>query len=374
MQVSPAPHTVLPDLLYSNHSCNKCYVNKECMIYAKSEKSDHSIVQGSHAALFHHFTNHLNEKEMEYFREWDRLIDLEAHASKYNIFQNWLTPSSDLELRTGKCISGLELEIAFGDTTKFGTTYPKPNAANIESHSSYPIKFVRSSSSTCSTPLCNLKIEVGSQAVISADHTLYQLQSNSNGIQVKHYNSNPKKHQLYMLRGAVENISEHAIILRSSKEECQKIHRLMDRHTQDDNKTLLFRLDVDSLSPGVGTLRQNLLHLFGKDVPPFSVSNDNQSNFNAQNHQQQQENIYTDVLQRRTQWLRNVVVHLNIPPMFDLKVQRSMFSTPRDGKHQMQSMDIPGCDFMDLAMEFVELNPDQRAAVVKVGRNIRILL
>ena len=71
------------------------------MLYAASE-NESSTVRDSHKNLMSKFTGHLKEDEIAYFRKWDRLIDLEAHASNRNVATSWLKDSQRLEKEKGE--------------------------------------------------------------------------------------------------------------------------------------------------------------------------------------------------------------------------------------------------------------------------------
>jgi len=324
------------------------------MLFAKSSTQFDPLltqtIEKSHAPLFHHYTDHLSATDLKYFREWDRLIDLEANASKHNLFKNWLTSSKDLEKSSGRCISGLE----FDDNFFHLNSTPKKH---IQSGLSFLVKFFRSPNSPHSTPLSNLNIDVGSQVVISVDNTLFQLQKKPFDANHK---ANKKRQNLHLLRGSVENISEQAILIRSSKEECDKVNILVAKkknvNMNSFKNPIYFRLDKDELSPGFGTLRQNLISLFTKDVTQYSIGGAKHADISEPNY-----------IQKRIQWLRRCIIHFEVTPVFDLSQRKSLFSLPR--QIQAHFKPVQGCDFMDLAMEFSELNPDQRAAVEKV-RNL----
>jgi hypothetical protein len=60
--------------------------------------------------------------------------------------------------------------------------------------------------------------------------------------------------------------------------------------------------------------------------------------------------------------LRDILIR-HRPPVFDLALEKNMFND----FGEIDDVGVPGCDLLDLALEFTCLNPDQQAAVVKVG-------
>ena len=312
----------LPDVLPNVHPCQKCYAKRECMVYAgaaarrSDDPRDASVVQ-THKELLESFTGNLSDDDIAYFQKWDRLIDLEADAGYSNKAEAWLVPSAEREETTSKCISSL----CFDPTTSSSDALFDDTAAAT-------ISFKRSSTSPLETPLQNLGFEGGCFVMVSTDST-----STSAGNET---NINHSRPYMGIVRGIMERASDSTVTIRAKHDDLTRIRKFVSRLEANSagQQAILFRLDRDELSTGVGTLRQNLINLFAGDVE------DQTRNPN------------------RLAWLRDVIVRTRTPS-FDGTV--SLFS-PAAG----HVPSIPGCDLEELAFEFSELNEDQRAAAQKV--------
>jgi hypothetical protein len=336
----------------------------------------------SHSHLLQHFTGHLKQEEIKYFLDWDRLIDLESHAVHNEISKAWLVRSEERERLTGKCISSLILD-------DFPTVMDeKPNIACDGEQTSYSnIKLLRASDATSRTSINDLKIETGSRVVLSTDGTIFtsnsRLQSGNDSCTVNLNGPSPRslsqrrvfRHQMHMLRGNVVDICETSVTIRALSSEIGRVQRMDKMHCNDkintqhflnmettDKAKIRFRLDKDEITYGTGTLRQNVINLFTADVPQFTTD--------KKKLQERESGILKEsnhILQNRLPRLRKAVVHL-APPHFDTSRPKFMFNSEHN------SPEIVGCSFMDLALEFSELNLDQRAAVEKVSIIVRSFL
>ena len=86
-------------------------------MYAATERSSsesHSIVgiERSHKDLLSEYTGHLKAEDFNYFKDWDRLIDLEADATSHLTAKAWLIESARRESNTGESVSALVFELA----------------------------------------------------------------------------------------------------------------------------------------------------------------------------------------------------------------------------------------------------------------------
>lgn len=374
-----APPASLPEVLSTPGSCSRCYVKRECMMYAKTEQSAsaspiNTRLDKTHGKLLKHFTGHLNEDAMTYFRDWDHLIDLEADASSHSPAEAWLVNSVEREKVSGKCISSL----VFDEIGSMVINTPAPGSSqnNLAGflNSTAVIRLQRASNSVLSTPLSNLKIEKGSHVIISTDATTVNLTSTqSSTAENERPHTQPRvfRHQMHVLRGVLEHIDETSVQIRSSCGEMEQVKQLVLNYreqqkgsslnfgkksgTPDDGDRLQFRIDKDEISTGTGTLRQNLINLFTSDAYPFLLESGKKrlSNGSAQCEMVSASNTENNPLRRRMSWLRDAVVRLR-PPAFNQSLVSCMFEG------------VPEMLHSDLVVEFKELNSDQQSAVEKV--------
>jgi len=127
--------------------------------------------------------------------------------------------------------------------------------------------------------------------------------------------------------------------VRASRDDLARIQKIVKASGDD---YVQFRLDRDDTATGTGTLRQNLINLFTADIKPPEEHNETPQ-------------------QTRLSRLRDFIIRLR-EPSFDRDLVKSMFSPCA----KSVSCAVPGCDMMDLVVEYADMNPDQRAAVEKV--------
>lgn len=193
-----------------------------------------------HRRLLDHFTGHLNGTELDYFRKWDRLIDLERHASPSDIAKSWQYESNEKEAKDGKCISSMIL-----DETHLPTTLVKTNASGGDETAT--VRFRRSVDGKVKQPITNLHFEVGAYVIVRTDEASLSAQKKRSG---SSYHARGQR--ILIFRGTVASLSEESIdILLQQKD----ISRLRPK---DGSKKSKFRIDRDELSNGAGLLLQNL--------------------------------------------------------------------------------------------------------------------
>jgi len=326
--VLPAPPASLPDLLHSSWSCERCYSNRECMLNAAVENKESTCSYNSkrtHTALFQHFTGHLDDTEIQYLKDWDRLIDLEASVMNKEITKSWLIPSLERERSTGKTISSLILDESSLD---------KNLDASCMGSSEFIVKFSRSPNAITACLLNTLKFEVGSRVVLSTDGSSVRSIGDT---------SSTQRHVFGISRATCKAIDEHNVHIRVSHADFRRISSLARSSCYHP----LFRLDKDDFMAGTSTLRQNLVKLLTSDVAPFSTKAE-ASQETLSNTQQR--------LKSRASSLRRSIIHLDVPQFEPLSLNEIF------GSNHM----------IALANEFSELNEDQKAATYKVT-TIRII-
>jgi hypothetical protein len=340
------------------------------MTYAAAEmKTAPSIsfvgVGKSHGKLLHRFTGHLSKEDLQYFQDWDRLIDLEADASTFMSTTAWLRCSQDQEKASGKCVSSMVLD----EVSTMMANASDPETAN--DHRSALIVLERSNDSALTTPLSRLNVESGSLVIISSDATTLHLSSSmtetpfgSTGRGIHRF-----RHRMSIVRGVADSVDQKRITIRASRDELKQLSRLnqeyVESHPSSSNRSssspddglLRFRVDKDDVSTGIGTLRQNLIQLLTSDVQP-TETNDAHAQVTKPT---------TDLVSSRgdrLSWLRDVIIRLR-SPSFDETLRTSMFDSSRSnrsGHHPAAES-----EFFSLVAEFSELNGDQRNAVEKVS-------
>ena len=364
----PPPPSALPPLLSSTSSCERCYKNRECMMYTSADGAgNESLVNAPrtnlpHRRLIDHFTGHLTGTDLEYFRKWDRLIDLERHASPSDIAKSWLYDSDEKEAKDGKCISSVIL-----DVTHLSAALVKTNDSGIDGDAT--IRFRRSSESKSKQPITNLHFETGSYVTIRTDGASSSAQSQR--MQQSGSKCRTKRRRILIFRGSVASMTETSIDVILQQKDVSRL----------SSKTM-FRIDRDELSNGAGLLLQNLgktcilsrcvntffawqslihcslffsVNFFTLDIPPFSTEALGQTPLKMKQLTQN-----TDSSARRRR-LTNSIIRLEPPPRFSAVSEEDLFSEGVSF-HDF----VAGCDKSGLKRDFAKLNSDQKAAVLKV--------
>jgi len=350
---NPPPPSALPQLQSNVSTCERCYKNRECMMYASSDKhkttTSTSITatpaKNKHGKLLDHFTGHLQGAELEYFRNWDRLIDLEKHASAKDVISRaWLFESAEKEMRDGKCISSLVLDEAYSISVD---TKETTSSTNSENEQDVSIRFVRSNDSKQTTSLVSLSIEVGSYVIVSEDGTSFVSKSSPQGTHNAQRRVVRQK-KMHIMKGTVVKLGSQDIYISVPKKDVGRLTR------SPSNIPTKFRLDKDEYTGSVGLLLQNLVNFFTLDIPSFSAESLGTST------KTKTLTANTEYSARRRR-LTNSIIRLDPQPRFlDDISESSLFTSDAfalDG--------IAGCDMSSLKRDFYKLNKDQKGAVLK---------
>ena len=328
-----APPVELPNVQPSDHSCKRCFENRTCMLYAYSETEvkDLPSVRKSHGELMAKFTGQLLRGDLDYFRKWDRLIDLEAHATGGNVAPAWLVDSQIREKATGESISSLVYDGVSPNVDGSGVLLRFRRAANFQ------------------VKLDSLSIAKGSHVLISTDGNAFDDSQSDPKLEYINTQRERKKfrHHMNVIRGFMEEARSDKLIVSAKREDLDRIRDMCNRYKKnsndDDQSALMFRVDKDNSAVGIGTLRQNLINLFTADRALNCIS----------------ELSKLDIArQHRLPRLRNFIVRLEAPS-FGPSDDSALFSSA--------GPKIPGCDLEVLSKEFYSLNHDQQSAVRKVN-------
>jgi hypothetical protein len=211
--------------------------------------SDSAALNTGHRRLSEHFTSHLNDGDLIYFRKWDRLIDLERHASsKDTAIKSWLLRSGEKEAIDGNCISSLLLDKS-SITTHIGSkTALEPREERTT------LRFSRATNSVGLTSINCLGFECGNYVLLSTDSPFLTPRRETT-------------HKMHILKGFVVSIGEQEIEVSVAKRDINHIKRLCEAI----NTGLTFRLDKDEFSSSTGILYQNLVNFLtlGKWIGRF---------------------------------------------------------------------------------------------------------
>lgn len=374
IEILPAPPAQLPEMVPLSN-CTRCYSARECMMYAASDVANAPTFQQSHGSLMNHYTAHLSPQDMQYFLDWDRMIDLESRAGRHDIAKAWLKSSQERERTTGKTFSDLVFAASYqiGQGPQQMQTQSQVCLSDADDDKTI-LQFDRAPSSFLSSPPLNsLKIEDRSHVVLSTDGTSLLpsdldrhqrfTRGEANGITRRAF-----RHQMNVFRGIVQKVSEQSVTILASKNDLRQLQDLLTlwRECNGDSSPLRFRLDKDEVATGTGTLRQNLIKLFTADIPTFKLQRkQQQQNVNSHaanaNGNGNASSDFDSRLQMRMPLLRRAIIQME-RPQFDPSRTSSMF----DRQSFSGAPKVKGCDFEQLSVQYLNLNVDQRHAVDKI--------
>ena len=354
----PPPPSALPNLQPSISSCERCYNNRECMMYASADSMlsrhngnsaaalsppPHGNKNSGHGKLLNHFTGHLTRADLEYFRKWDRLIDIERHASARDaVSKSWLFESGEKEARDGKCMSSLLLD----EVVLFSTEFDDDIICGV-GEEDVSIRLIRSNDSAHTTPLSSLSFDVGNNVIVSEDGTSFVKVKND---YTGHFQQREIRHKMHILRGTVTRIGEHDIDISVPNNDVGRLKRFV-KSGDGISSRRMFRLDKDEHGGSFGLLFQNLVNFFTLDIPSFSAES---LGTPAKTKTLTVNTIYSS----RRRRLNSSVVGLEPPPRFRNVLPDSLFTG------DAFALDVPGCDLFSLKRDFDGLNSDQVSRLV----------
>ncbi|KAL7553269.1 hypothetical protein ACHAWF_016524 [Thalassiosira exigua] len=332
--VEDPPPSALPSLSSDVRSCEWCYKNRECMTYAAVDGSSAE----QHGKLLRHFAGHLTRHDLDYLRKWDRLIDLEHHASvKEDVARSWLYDSGEREARDGKCASSLVL-----DRSK--PSWRASDGTGRDEEDDVRVHFLRSKDSPLGTPLSSLNFETGCRVMVSEDATPMAPETQRGNV--------VRRRGMHILRGCVVAIGELDIVVAVPRKDISTLARLIDRVR--NNGVVKFRLDKEEYFGSCGLLRQNLVNFFTLDIPSFSAES---LGSQAKTRELTADTEYS----ARRRRLNGSIVALDPPPRFRNLPPTSLF----DCSSFALDASVPGCDVASLRQDYARLNPDQKGALLK---------
>eukprot|EP00977_Amphora_coffeiformis_P004632 scaffold1000_cov166-Amphora_coffeaeformis.AAC.22 len=312
LQPQPPP---LPPIANTS-MCDRCYMKRECTLYASLEIRCGEESPGVRVEphLLKRYTEHLTSDELDYFVTWDRLIDYEASAMVRPVAMKWLQSSAEQEAATGRTVSALVIK----NTERIADSMNSKGKFML-------VTLERLPSSVQQTSLCSLGLGDGCHAIISVDDATAGTLKRS------------RRPRMQLARGIVHQSTEDELVLRVSESDVERIRRNVTG-TKDD-ETTTFRLDRDEVATGLGTLRRNVVDFITGD---------------------KSEDVLESPMSRRLPKLRETILRLR-EPVYCATMDYKMFDVPKS----KSVPNVPGLDLFEMAIEFTDMNTDQRRAIEK---------
>lgn len=246
----PPPPTDLPPLHRDAGGCARCYRNRECMMYHASDAVDGpaAVLTGDHSQLLSHFAGHLTGTDLDYFRKWDRLVDLERHACAKDGTKTaaWLSGPKE----GGGCITSLVLDGEYN------------GGRGGDGDEDAIVRLRRPTDGNPAPSLADVGLEAGSYCVVSSERQ--DVDETLDGRRRVEAATVKNRKTVHLLRAKVASVRPDSVELSVPRKDVGRLVRLASANAT-------FRIDRDEMSNGTGLLLQNLVNFFTLDIPAFSV-------------------------------------------------------------------------------------------------------
>ena len=243
----------LPPMIKRPYTCGKCFAQTPCFLYHKLIDDGNGETSGL-GEMFDDFVKHLNPNHQFFFSKWDALLTKEEKDIVKFRKELWTMQSSERE-KAGRCFGNIHIDP--------GSFHEVEGAPKINR---YRYTFMKKRPSP-GFSFTESQITLGEPVVISDEKGHFAL---ANG-----YVTSVQRHKIQV---TVDRRLNNARAKGSDFDDRrnQTFAGIMEVFedgfgqstmipTQPD-ETVLYRLDKDEFSNGMAMIRNNLIHLMGKDV------------------------------------------------------------------------------------------------------------
>ncbi|RLN74259.1 hypothetical protein BBJ28_00009017, partial [Nothophytophthora sp. Chile5] len=239
---------VFPSMIRSRRECERCFQVDECVLHHAATENGTAESSGLDE-LFTQKTQHLNAVDLEYFKQWNRLIDLEQQHAEKNLRALWLQIGWKREQaqESAACIAHLKL------------VADKP--AHSESGAKRTLRFIRDrrkrpwnssmevEAQVQPSSFAGVRFRVDERVILSAESL------------------DGKKLLVHISRATVRAI-EHGLLTIETR---QSIPSIVTSGQSVVGSEFTWRLDKDAIMSGLRRAKENLVRLF-IGPPPEVVS------------------------------------------------------------------------------------------------------
>ncbi|KAJ1989417.1 DNA replication endonuclease-helicase Dna2 [Coemansia spiralis] len=252
----------LPNMLGNEFVCNRCVFKPTCFIAHKALENGSANTAMVAEVQWEDQISHLSERHLQFIRLWMGLIDEEeADMVRYRA-ELWNMTSTYRELSTGRCLSGMKLDVdSFQDTNVLGsssrykmTFYPDNDSmANQNSQRSLQAGQLNVGDPiVVSSESGQYALAVGYLSEIEFNHVVVTIDRPVRGIPKRLEGFDSKSNQDF------ESIMEIRQRGSSNAHEETIIHPDVPQSAAMDT----FRIDKDEMSNAVARVRANLMRMF----------------------------------------------------------------------------------------------------------------
>ncbi|KAG3072984.1 DNA replication ATP-dependent helicase/nuclease [Phytophthora idaei] len=237
---------VFPPMIRNRRDCERCFQVDECVLHHVATENGTESSSGLDE-LFTLMTKHLGEADLNYFKQWNRLIDLEQQHAEKNLRTLWLQVGWKREQAQegSTCVANLKMV--------------SDAPALSESGAKRTLRFVRdrrtrrdngdSGVNSHPTSFADVRFRVDERVILSAESL------------------DGKNLLVHVSRATVRKI-EHGLITIESR---QSIPSIVKNGQSAVGKEYTWRLDKDAIMSGLRRAKENLVQLF-IGPPPEVVS------------------------------------------------------------------------------------------------------
>ncbi|GMF13938.1 unnamed protein product [Phytophthora lilii] len=243
---------VFPPMIRNRRDCERCFQVNECVLHHAATENGTEESSGLDE-LFGSMTKHLSEADLSYFKQWNRLIDLEQQHAEKNLRALWLQVGLKRELaqESSTCIAHLKLVSDMPAPTESGAKRTLRFVRDRRKRKD--INVVSGSTSTGvglqPTSFAGVRFRVDERVILSAESL------------------DGKRLLLHVSRATVRKI-EHGLITIEAR---QCIPSIVTSGQSTVGKEFTWRLDKDAIMSGLRRAKENLVQLF-IGTPPEVVS------------------------------------------------------------------------------------------------------
>ncbi|CEG48498.1 dna replication helicase dna2 [Plasmopara halstedii] len=343
---------VYPSMIRNRRDCERCFQIDECVLHHAATENGTEKSSGLDD-LFTLKTQHLGEEDLNYFKQWIRLIELEQQHAEKNLRSLWLQIGWKREQAhaSSTCLAHLKL---VSDT-------PAPS----NSGGKRILRFVRDRRKRCDTgPRNNSKLSTQLQPTsfagvhFRADERVILSVESLDG----------KRMLLHVSRATVRQV-EHGLITIESR---QNIPSIVKSGHSVVGKEYTWRLDKDTILSGLQRAKENLVRLF-IGIPPEAITSGTNvakrpelqvrlaSAIQLNSHDNDEDSASGAGDSRR----RNLIIHLTRPQFKVSRITDLITQRCQDSSTNLPSISVAAHGQL-LLDAFYALNIDQQQAVQRV--------
>ncbi|KAF8876665.1 DNA replication factor Dna2-domain-containing protein [Infundibulicybe gibba] len=223
----------LPPTIDDERICKRCFTIDSCMLYRKAVEN---VVDTTSpiADVYELKTSHLTPAQSEFFKKWEALITLEEQDLARFKKELWTLGAAERELK-GRCFGSMVLDTSYSPTPSQhiddATTEPRIHR--------FTYRFTRAVNATGGT-LLNGHLNEGDPITVSVDPGV-----------------------LALARGFILNMTPYEILCLITLR--KRLKPFQPPNSQHNHDEIIFRIDKDEFSGGMGRIRDNLAQLFYAD-------------------------------------------------------------------------------------------------------------